>query len=140
MQTVSNNPFAAFASANYIQMESVKLLANPRGNDSAWPEGASHFQCVFERLCSGRPNVKMSAMYSMGSAHKGGPQIADVLECLQSDARAGESSWREFRMEFGSDRDDLRLMYDVCERTRDDLEAFLGPDVFRAFIALEEEG
>lgn len=62
--------------------------------------------------------------YYMGIGHSGEePEMEDVLDCLLSDARAGEMTFDEFCNEFGYDNDSIKILnaYKECKKTADKL-------------------
>lgn len=58
---------------------------NTRPESHNWPADARHWLCRLERN-----RQVMEFPYTQGSAHKEPPTLADVLECLRSDARLAE--------------------------------------------------
>jgi hypothetical protein len=48
--------------------------------------------------------------YSMGMAHTKGPELADVVNCLISDAQCGEMSFEDFCGEFGLSNDSIKAL------------------------------
>lgn len=71
------------------------------------------------------------------------PDLADVLCCLQSDARAVEDhpTFRDFAEDFGYELDsrDGEKTYNACQDTGARLRDFFGRDLFREFLNCEEE-
>lgn len=58
---------------------------NTRPESHNWPADARHWLCRLERN-----RQVMKFPYTQGSAHKEPPTLADVLDCLRSDARLAE--------------------------------------------------
>jgi len=73
-----------------------------RQSSETWPPGSTHWRCHLKR---GRN--KMQVTYSMGSAHRGTPVLADVLQSVALDASIWEANdtYEEFLDEFGYDDD-----------------------------------
>ncbi len=67
------------------------------------------------------------------------PELADVLDCLQSDARAGgHARFEDFADEFGYDSDSRKAekVYQACRVSAGRMRTLLG-DQFDAFMACE---
>lgn len=65
-----------------------------------WPGDASHWHVTLRRN-----DASLTTTYSMGSAHTGGPELQDVLNCMLSDAQCGEYDFADFCAELGYDED-----------------------------------
>lgn len=72
----------AFAALGFT-LSSVRT--NTRPESSRWPADARHWLCRLERN-----RQVMEFPYTQGSAHKEPPTLAEVLDCLRSDARLAE--------------------------------------------------
>src|SRR5574341_1383448 len=74
-----------------------KQIPKRQGGET-WPAGSTHWRCHLKR-----GPKKMQITYSMGSAHKGLPDLKDVLYSVGSDASIYESagSYEDFLNEFG---------------------------------------
>ncbi len=98
-----------------------------------------------DRLCGGmyhylfvlgyRDN-SFGGFFSRGSAHKLPPSIQDILECLQSDCRAGGDTYREFCNEYGHNAENYQT-WKACRNTRDGLIDLFGRGVFKQFMEME---
>lgn len=66
----------------------------------------------------------------MGQAHTAEPDAEGVLDCLLSDASAGEQDFHEFCSEFGYDEDSRKAekVWKACKQTAPKLRRFLGDD------------
>ena len=105
-----------------IEIYQVQLGSRPDGQD--FGSRATHWRVHISRKGHGY----LETVYSMGSAHKGLPQLADVLSCLLSDASSARShSFGEWCDEFGYDTDSRKALaaYESCEKTADALRDML---------------
>lgn len=119
----------------------VKMTCIPSASRPGWPAGSSHWKCT---LTKGRK--RMTVDYSMGSAHKGDPDIGDVLEALASDSRTADfNSTREFMREFGyefgyeNEKEAAKIFRDV-RKNRNKLVHLLGEwDANKLIYEVREE-
>jgi len=120
-----------FLNANHITMTSVWAQDNPQMANPI--PGASHWRCTF-RL--GRK--RMTTPFSMGSAHRGEPDAASVLDCLASDATGFENaqSFEDWAGEYGYDTDSrtAERTFKAVERQARKLRAFLGDDLYETLL------
>lgn len=90
---------------------------------AGWPRDAHPYKV---RLTfQGR---QLTTRFYQGSAHTDEPSAADVLSCLASDARSGETSFDEFCSEFGYDSDSRKAeaTWKACRAMAPRLARFLG--------------
>lgn len=95
-----------------IAFHSRRIPTRPDAGE--WDAGASHW-----RVTITRNKKRMCVTYSMGGAHIGEPQGADVLYSILSDHdSAAECSFSEWCAEYGYDTDSLKAsrMYRACKR------------------------
>lgn len=83
-----------------VTMTVVEVPERPATDRWDGHEGARHYKVTLRR--DGR---RATAYYSMGPAHTKGPELADVLECLVSDAASGVQAFEVFCAELGYDED-----------------------------------
>jgi len=71
---------------------------------------------------------RLTVPFWTGSLITTEPTAADVLSCLCSDARGGESTFEEFCSDFGYDTDSRKAerLYRECERSAKRVRQFLG--------------
>jgi hypothetical protein len=102
---------------------------NPQMTEDDWSRGASHYKLTLK--CGRR---QMTTYFSMGSAHTSEPQLADVLDCLASDAAGVENaqSFENWCAEYGYDTDSRKAekTFKICERQAENLKRLLGDDAF----------
>lgn len=70
-----------FIAQHGVKMTATRVDSNPALADDQWAREASHYRCTIRAH-----GKRMQMHYSMGSAHTKAPNIADVLDCLASDA------------------------------------------------------
>lgn len=115
-----------FIAAHRITMTSERTDHNPAMPDSA---NMDHWSCVFK---SGRK--RLTVVFSMGYGHNGkAPKVAEVLDCLSSDAASVEGhDFAEWCSEMGYDQDSrtAERTYNACVRQMRKLGQFLGADPY----------
>lgn len=104
--------------------DAMKPLPGSTQDEDRWYKTATHWKLVL--TMDGRVMV---VGYSQGSAHKDAPKVADVLDCLCSDATCPDT-FEDFCSEYGYDTDSRRAerTFQACLKSRDDLREFLGDD------------
>jgi len=88
-----------------IQIRSTWVDRNPSMIDDTWSRSASHYKVKISRRTPIGQRREMTLVFSLGSAHKGEPQLKDVLNCLVSDAGVDQLSFEEFCSEYGYNED-----------------------------------
>lgn len=106
---------------------------NPNIVEKDWPTGSSHWRCQFRR--NGR---QLTVYFSMGPAHTGEPQAADVLDTLASDASTIENaqSFEEWAAELGYDADSRKAerTYRIVQKQADGLKQLLGETAYEQLL------
>lgn len=109
----------------FIGSKNIKVNFSNRSTlhgEKNWPDGSHRFRV--EITFGGK---SMITSYTMGPGCKGEPKAAELIDCLASDAQAGEMDFDEFKDEFGYDTDEAaKKVYKACQRTRADLHSLLG--------------
>ena len=102
----------------------MKPLPGSTQDEDRWYKTATHWKLVL--TMDGRVMV---VGYSQGSAHVDAPKVADVLDCLCSDATCPDT-FEDFCSEYGYDTDSRRAerTFKACLKSRDELREFLGDD------------
>ena len=127
MQTIQQ-----FLQEHPIQLTSVKV---PDRTDVAWPaKGASHYACTL--VYDGHHQF---TYFSLGSAYRGVPSVAMVLDSLASDAASVEScdTFADWCSECGCD-DDSRAAYrtfQACRHAARDLKRLLGETAYTDLVS-----
>lgn len=132
-----------FIRANGLTMGVVRIPARTDAVADAWSKGARHWVCTIVRgggdyqggirqACR-----EFAIQYSQGSAHKDAPTLADVLNCLRSDAECGSESFENFCSDCGYDPDSRKAygIWEACKDSRAKLAALLGPKALRVLLS-----
>jgi hypothetical protein len=117
--------------ANGISMSVERTDSNPAMDDAA---NMDHWKCVVKM---GRK--QMTVVFSMGYGHNGKePKLADVLDCLSSDASGLESSrgFEDWCSDYGYDTDSRKAekIYKSVEHQAKRLKNFLGDSLYNQFL------
>lgn len=106
---MSRESIESFIKRNGLTMDCVRVKHRQdedAGTPSMWGKDASHYYCTI----SGRGG-QFSVFYSMGSAHKTAPTLADVLDSLASDASSVEGqSFEDWVADMGWSADSIRAL------------------------------
>jgi hypothetical protein len=125
MQTIEQ-----FIEEHDLSMDVGHSNANPNMPDS--DPGMHHYVVTIRRGEEDEP--RLDTFFSMGSALTGPPELADVLDCLASDASMYDDSQDllDFAYEMGytdlKDYPKVERIYNTIEQQRNDLEQLLGTD------------
>lgn len=124
---------AAFIERNGLAMRATPTDHNPhRAPDDKWAHTASHYRCTIRTPLSRR----MVVYYSMGTAHTEPPTLADVLDCLASDASGLGGTFEEWCGDYGYDADSIRAFktYHAVKRQTAALKRVLGDAEFELLV------
>ena len=125
-----------FIAANKITA-AVKRIPARAGDTSDWSRDATHWEVV---ILHG--NRSFTTQYSQGSAHKGRPDLASVLECLQSDISSvvNAKDFEDWASDLGYDTDSRKAeaIYRACTEIGLDVQRLLGAALYAEFLACEE--
>lgn len=122
-----------FVSQNDFRMKCEWAPNNPNMQES---ENMDHWKCVIRR----KGNIgSMTLVFSMGMAHRGKePEVADVLDCLASDASGIENSpsFEDWCSEYGYDTDSRKAekTFKACEHQSKRLKKLLGEDLYAQLL------
>lgn len=118
-----------FIESRKVRMDPPEYVAdNPNmAADDGWKRSATHWKCTIRR-----GNKQLTTYFSQGSAHTKEPTLADILDCLASDA-AGIDNARDFEdwcAELGYDPDSRKAekTFKVCEKQAESLKRLFGED------------
>ncbi len=97
-------------------------------------EHMDHWRCIIR---AGK--ARMSLVFSMGSGHGGKrPELADVLDCLASDAAGYENAkgFDDWCGDYGYDQDSRRALrtFKAVERQATSLHRVLGESAYNALL------
>ena len=114
--------YPEFIAANRIKFSATRTDRNPHMDDGA---DMDHWRCVISR--SGR---RMVLTFSKGFGHNGAePELAEVLECLASDAIMADELFESWCASLGYDPDSRKAerTYKACRKQAASLRRVLGP-------------
>jgi hypothetical protein len=125
-----------FAKKHDITLASVKVHENPNMEGG---KDMSHYQVRLTRKIGYNQEKKFVTFFSMGSAHKKGPTLNDILPCLAMDAATREFSFEDFCSNYGYDSDSRKAkqIYNTTLAQTKKLESFLG-DAFEELLEITE--
>lgn len=92
-----------FVAVNRIRMTAEWIGRRPDGLMDDMPAGSNHYRCTLKR-----GTQRMTVYFSMGPAHSESPSVADVLECLASDATGADEDFESWCRDLGLDTDSRR--------------------------------
>ena len=96
-----------------------------------------NFECTINFVGRGY-HEPLVVYFSQGSAHKKPPTLADVLDCLASDASGVDNaqSFEDWASEYGYDTDSRKAerTYRICEEQAQKLKALLGQDAYNQLL------
>ena len=108
-----------------LQVEMQASAIVKRSDDNGdWPADATHWNCFIRRVGHGVEKKEgFTVEFSMGSAHRGSPEIADVFGCMLSDADSTDQSFEDWADSLGYDSDSRRAerTYNACKATAEKL-------------------
>ena len=127
---MSKSSFDYFVENNQVEMHTQRVASRPDGSDM----DGDHWKCLIH---SG--HRRYTVYFTCGYGHNGkDPDLKTVLECLQSDARAGNQSFEYFCGDFGYDTDSRRAeaTWKACRKTHKELTRLFGIQV-DTFLSLD---
>lgn len=106
-----------------VEALKITCTSEPTAPRPGWDAGASHWRVTLRM-----GHRRMTVAYSMGSAHRGEPDCADVLACVASDSRSADESFEDWAREYGYDTDSrsAEKTWRECQRSRVKLTRFAG--------------
>ena len=122
-----------FITKHQLEMHTVRVKKNPNMAEPL----PRNFECTIEQRGFGN-HKELVTYFSQGEAHKKSPTLAEVLDCLASDAAGVENAkdFEDFANEYGYDTDSRKAesVYDTCVKLAQDLKEFLGPDLYTELL------
>lgn len=119
-----------FITEQQLVMSVRSVKRNPHMQGEQMPR---NFECTIEFEGRGY-HEPLTVYFSQGSAHKKPPTLADVLDCLASDASGVDNaqSFEEWASEYGYDTDSRKAekTYNICRQQAQELKALLGQDAY----------
>ena len=122
-----------FIAEQQLEMSVLPVKRNPH-MDVQMPR---NFKCTITMV--GRGNHEpMTVYFSQGSAHKKNPTLAEVLDCLASEASGVDNarSFEDWASEYGYDLDSRKAerTYQICKKQAQELKALLGQDAYNQLL------
>jgi hypothetical protein len=134
-ESESPNPLQQIIEQGGIAFERSWVPSRPDGMMES-PHMTRHFKCKI-----GHARRSMTLYFSQGSAHTEPPTLADVLDCLASDASTYENSgsFENWAGELGFDTDSRKAekIYRITERQTKQLKRVLGDELFKQLLEAE---
>ena len=129
--------------SKFIADAGISMTVKPADNNPNMIDGdprASHWAC---KIKAGRSQLTVA--FSMGSGLSGEPKLADVLDCLASDASGVENCAGKFDDwcgEYGYDTDSRKAerTFNICKRQAANLKRLLGPSAYETLLWNVERG
>jgi hypothetical protein len=122
-----------FISKAGLEFDCKPTNANPHMSDM--PHGSSHWLCTI-RNADG--NGEMVVPFSQGPGLEKMPTLADVLDCLASDAAGFQNaaSFEDWASEYGYDTDSRKAekIYKAVSQQSSDLELILGSGLYEELL------
>lgn len=128
-----------FIETRGITGTSVKIDGRPCGADK-WSKDATHWAVTLRiggnGTGKGPETGRMTVLYSMGSAHKGRPGLADVLDCIASDCSGLGCGFEDWAASYGYDPDSRKAekVYQTIVEQDRQLRAMLGREAYRELV------
>ena len=124
-----------FINATGIRFSELRQIdRNPNMNaPEAWMRGATHWKIVL--VGTGR---EFTTYFSQGSAHTKEPTVADVLDCIASDASCVENyqTFEDFAAGLGYDPDSRKTerTFKTIQKQMHSLKRFLGRELYETLL------
>ena len=119
-----------FIAEQQLVMNVCPIKRNPHMQGEQMPR---NFECTIDFEGRGY-HEPLTVYFSQGSAHKKPPTLADVLDCLASDASGVDNaqSFEDWASEYGYDADSRKAekTYNICVQQAQELKALLGQDAY----------
>lgn len=140
---------AAFITKHDLKFECHRVNARPDGLMSDSKDIQRHFKChitgpnfketdTATGIKTVRQSYSFSLYFSQGSAHTEEPTLADVLDCLASDASSYDNAgtFEEWASEYGYDSDSRKAekTYKAIKRQAEQLKRTLGQDAYEELL------
>jgi len=122
----------------FIEEQQLEMSVRPvKRNPHMLEQLPRNFECTITVVGRGY-HEPMTAYFSQGSAHKKNPTLAEVLDCLASDASGVDNarSFEDWANEYGYDADSRRAekTYRICQKQTASLRNLLGRDAYATLL------
>ena len=122
-----------FIKEQQLEMNVLPVKRNPHMSEQL----PRNFECTITVVGKGY-HEPMTVYFSQGSAHKKKPTLAEVLDCLASDASGVDNvrSFEDWASEYGYDTDSRRAekTYRICQKQTASLRHLLGCDAYETLL------
>jgi hypothetical protein len=122
-----------FIELHRLRMDVEWADSNPSMSDNDWSQSANHYLCKLR--CERR---RMTVHFSQGPALTKEPALAEVLDCLSSDAVSVENSrsFEDWCAELGYDTDSRKAerTFEACKRQSSQLRRLLGDEAYSILL------
>lgn len=129
-ETTAEEKIKAFADKHKIGLKLARVPYRMDEDDAdRWSQEAKHFIYTLYIKEGARFDKKIRGHYSQGSAIKGVPTIADILNALNMDTQGIEgTSFEMWAPDFGYDTDSRKAyrIYEACLKESQQLKELLG--------------
>jgi hypothetical protein len=123
-----------FITEQQLVMSVRPVKRNPHMQGEQMPR---NFECTIEFEGKGY-HEPMTVYFSQGYAHKKNPTLAEVLDCLASDASGVDNarSFEDWASEYGYDTNSRKAekTYRICQVQAEDLRNLLGCDAYETLL------
>lgn len=113
-----------------LEMAATRIPNRADSVPNDWSRTASHWNLSITRKgCGVKPTI--TTEYSMGSAHKGAPNLADVMHSLHLDSRGVEgTTFESWAGDYGYDTDSLKAesIYRACVAINGQMRQLFTPE------------
>lgn len=122
-----------FISEQQLEMSVRAVKRNPYMQDQL----PHNFECCITQVGRGN-STELVVYFSQGSAHKQSPTLAEVLNCLVSDASSVDNAYdfEDWASECGYNTDSRKAeaIYNVCKRQTQELKDLLGSNAYAQLL------
>ena len=116
-----------------VEQQLVMDARSVRRNPHMQEQMPRNFECAIGFVGRGY-HEPLVVYFSQGGAHKKPPTLAEVLDCLASDASGVDNaqSFEAWASEYGYDTDSRKAekTYNICRQQAQELKALLGKDAY----------
>ena len=130
-----------FIAANNLVVDVERASDNPNMERDDWSRTARHWRVTIKSADNDAESLQVP--FSQGSAHTEPPTLADVLDCVSSDAAGVENAqgfddWASelgfFPMESSEDYKRAMAAWEAIQRQTGELRALLGDEATEALL------
>ena len=120
-----------------VEQQLVMDARSVRRNPHMQEQMPRNFECAIGFVGRGY-HEPLVVYFSQGGAHKKPPTLAEVLDCLASDASGVDNtqSFEDWASEYGYDTDSHKAekTYNICVQQAQELKILLGQDAYNQLL------